>query len=88
MEGHVLRSGLEKLGNLGLCQPERLVFKSALDACAAVRGLIEDDFRLRQGVVAHLPTPFVISVSSPSASFSMARISARISSSVRSGWGL
>lgn len=43
MEGDVLWGGLEEVGDLGLGEPDRFVLEAALDAGAAVFGLVEDE---------------------------------------------
>lgn len=53
MQGDVLRAGVEKLGHLRLGQPNRLIFKAALDAGAAVFALIQDKGRLGRGGFGH-----------------------------------
>ena len=44
---------LKQLRDQRLRQPERLVLEPALDARAAVLGLVEDDAGLRRRVVGH-----------------------------------
>ena len=53
MECHVLRSCLEQLGDLRLRQPQGFVLKPALDARPAILRLVENDFGIGQGLVAH-----------------------------------
>ena len=50
---HRAHANLEQLGHEPLCQPHRLVFKPALQTRAAILRLVENDFRLRQRLVAY-----------------------------------
>jgi len=45
--------GLKQLGDERLRQPDGLVLEAALDAGAAVLGLVEDEARWRRLVVVH-----------------------------------
>jgi hypothetical protein len=50
---HRRHGDLEQFGNERLRQPDGFVFKPALDARAAVFGLVKNDFGIGQGFVAH-----------------------------------
>jgi hypothetical protein len=53
MQRHVLRRGLKQLRHLRLRHPHRLILKPALDARAPVLRLVEQEFGIGFGCVAH-----------------------------------
>ena len=57
---------LKQLCHIGLCKPNSLVFKSALNARSTILGLVEEEFGLRQWFVGHWGLSFMFqSGSSP-----------------------
>jgi hypothetical protein len=57
VEGYILECRLKQFGNLSLSKPQGLIVKTALDAGTPVFGLVEDEFGLGQGLVAHIISP-------------------------------
>ncbi len=53
MDGDVLGSGVKQFRYEGLGEPEGFVFEAALDAGAAVFGLVEEDGGVRGWIVGH-----------------------------------
>ena len=76
---------VEEFRDLVQAEPGRILDQADVNTGLPVVSAVENDF---PGALAHFAAPPRTSSRSPSASFSMARMSALISSSVRSGCGL